>query len=63
MTPRATTLTRYLGSVERITHPDGRLEIKRRLPGGALISYTRSADGLGSSSPDVYFSQIMIDRF
>ncbi|MGD8177427.1 RHS repeat-associated core domain-containing protein, partial [Marinimicrobium sp. ARAG 43.8] len=41
-----TTLTRYLGNVERITHPDGRQEIKRRLPGGALISYTRSADGL-----------------
>ncbi len=41
----ATTLTRYLGNVERITHPGGRLEIKRRLPGGALISYTRSADG------------------
>ncbi|UZJ43677.1 RHS repeat-associated core domain-containing protein [Marinimicrobium sp. C6131] len=41
----AATLTRYLGNVERITHPDGRLEIKRRLPGGALISYSRSADG------------------
>ncbi|MGD8177397.1 RHS repeat-associated core domain-containing protein, partial [Marinimicrobium sp. ARAG 43.8] len=41
----ATTLTRYLGNVERITHPGGRLEIKRRLPGGALVSYTRSADG------------------
>ena len=34
-----TTLTRYLGNVERITRPDGRQEIKRRLPGGALISF------------------------
>src|SRR5690625_5945040 len=41
----ATTITRYLGNVERITHPNGRLEVKRTLPGGALISYSLSASG------------------
>src|SRR5690625_7445284 len=39
----ATTITRYLGNVERITHPNGRLEVKCTLPGGALMSYTLSA--------------------
>jgi len=41
----ATTITRYLGNVERITHPNGRLEVKCTLPGGALMSYTLSASG------------------
>src|SRR5690625_7552759 len=41
----ATTITRYLGNVERITHPNGRLEVKCTLPGGALMRYTLSASG------------------
>ncbi|GAA6135178.1 hypothetical protein NBRC116188_19680 [Oceaniserpentilla sp. 4NH20-0058] len=30
--------TRYIGSVEKIAHSDGKQEIKRYLPGGAVIT-------------------------
>jgi RHS repeat-associated protein len=36
--------TQYLGSVEKIQHSDGKLEFKRRLPGGALITLEQDSN-------------------
>ncbi|WP_086930553.1 RHS repeat-associated core domain-containing protein [Agarilytica rhodophyticola] len=41
-----TTTTRYIGKVEKLTHPDGTQSIKRYLPGGALV--TIKLDSAGS---------------
>ncbi|MEJ2444877.1 MAG: SpvB/TcaC N-terminal domain-containing protein, partial [Exilibacterium sp.] len=45
------TTTRYIGSVEKITHPDGRQTVKRYLPGNVLVSIERDTGGnkLGAS--------------
>ena len=42
-----TTITRYIGNVEKVAHPDGSKEIKRYLPGDVLITvYRDSGDQL-----------------
>ena len=38
-----TTVTRYIGNVEKVTHPDGSQEIKRYLPGDVLVTVYRDS--------------------
>ncbi|MBB3059200.1 FG-GAP-like repeat-containing protein, partial [Microbulbifer rhizosphaerae] len=40
-----TTETRYIGNVEKITKSDGSREIKRYLPGGAIVTLSTESDG------------------
>ncbi len=40
-----TTTTRYIGNVEKITRPDNSREIKRYLPGGALVTISLDSGG------------------
>ncbi|MCX2783662.1 PQQ-binding-like beta-propeller repeat protein [Microbulbifer thermotolerans] len=44
------TETRYIGNVEKITRSDGSREIKRYLPGGAVVTLVTESDGATSRS-------------
>lgn len=50
-----TTVTRYIGNVEKITRPDNSVEVKRYLPGGILISVTVNAQGAPSETRHIMF--------
>ncbi|MEJ2419768.1 MAG: RHS repeat-associated core domain-containing protein, partial [Exilibacterium sp.] len=39
------TTTRYIGKVEKITHPGGTQTVKRYLPGNVLVSFERDSGG------------------
>ncbi|WP_444889448.1 RHS repeat-associated core domain-containing protein [Microbulbifer sp. DLAB2-AA] len=48
------TETRYIGSVEKITKPNGDREIKRYLPGGTLVTMSVESSGGGTSRETQY---------